>query len=278
MRLGYFSDSEYRLLFECLQQKAKGTEWVQLEHETWKNEKCRAYFLSQSASPEILASTTRLSSEVRSTGACDVLVREQETLWPHNILAEVCLELIVERAPRLDTQSFAYVTGSGPWARTMIAELIQMGFSKLCWVADNVDDIQPAVAELRDAFFGIQLYTLPSEDLTLQANNGSLLVNTISALENPDFVADLSYFNFIQKGGLVVDLQLLPEEKSLLFEASQVGILTLNGTEVAIRWWARFLTQFMDSSAGQGMQKHLPELNLDLKEFETFIKSRPSSS
>lgn len=278
MRLGYFPGSEYSLLFEFIKQKAVDVQWVLLPLDGWREEKCLAYFLSQDVSAEILGQATRLSSEVRSTGACDLLVREKETLWPHNILAEVLQELVVEKAPKLDTQAFAYVTGVGPWARTVIAELIQMGYSKLCWVADDVAVIQPAVAQMRDAFFGVQLYGLPSDDLTLQANNGSLLVNTISESENPEFVMDLAYFNFVKRGGLVVDLHLEPEEKSLLYEAGQVGIFTLNGSEVAIRWWNRFLTQFMDSAAGQGMQKHLPELNIDAKEFETFLKSRPSSS
>jgi hypothetical protein len=269
MKIGVFEGCEYQPLFELIQGKnIPQFKWCAVTPENWKKLECDVYFLSQEQSALILNEVTRRSSEVSSTGACDVMVRENGSLWPHNILGSIIQAVLIETNPHLDNQNTAYVVGDGAWARTMITNLITMGFAKINWVVSDRPRAEVAVQQICSSFFGVKIQLFESSDLTYQPNNGSVLINTLPLELYSEVSLDLSYLNFIQKSGLVVDLTLLPYEKDLLVEAKNVGIQTLHGAELALKWWDFFCNKWATQVSA----------SVDPKEFESFLKSRPQSS
>lgn len=183
-------------------------------------------------SSQFLTSSARIPTEVREGGLIDTILRENGAMWIRCYLREAIHRLILTHAPKLDTHAIAYVTGSDAQARLCMAVAIQMGFSKITVISENFEQAQEVVAQLQKLFFSLDFKILRETELTLQPNNGSLLLNTLPAESGGVVFEDLTYLNFLRKEGLVVDLPISAASNSLLEEAQHVGIRRLAGDEI----------------------------------------------
>ncbi len=178
---------------------------------------------------EIYPQVSRRILEVKKI---DCLIRDSGGIWPHCLMRESLHELIIQKANKLDTQMRAYVTGSESSMRVAISAAIQLGFAEICIVVDEVEVAQSILVDLQKTFFSVQFYILKNTDLTLQQNNGTLLVNTVRLEGKAEFIEDLTYLNFISLEGLVVDINLFPLVNPLIEESKHVGLRTLSGAEL----------------------------------------------
>ncbi len=183
-------------------------------------------------SPALLAASARIPEDVREAGLVCSLVRENGKLWMRADLQKALHELILQRASQLDTHSIVYVTGSDAQARLCIVIAVKMGFQKIVLISEHEEQSEALVESLKKLFFGLDFRLLKETELTLQPNNGSLLLNTLTSETGPIVVEDLTYLNFLRKDGLVVDLPLVCGENSLMDEAKHVGIRNLSGIEI----------------------------------------------
>ncbi len=179
-----------------------------------------------------LSGSARIPTEVREAGVVDSIIRQNGTMWIRCFLREALHQLILERTPQLDTHSIAYVTGSDSTARLCIVVAVQMGFKKIVLISENQEEAQGIVNQLQKLFFSLEFTTLHENELTLQPNNGSLLLNTLSADGGSVVFEDLTYLNFLKKEGMVVDLPMGGLTNPLLEEAEHVGIRRLAGGEI----------------------------------------------
>jgi hypothetical protein len=179
-----------------------------------------------------LSGSARIPTEVREAGVVDSIIRQNGTMWIRCFLREALHQLILERASRLDTHSIAYVTGSDSIARLCIVVAVQMGFQKIVLISESQDEAQNLVQQLQKLFFSLEFTVLHESELTLQPNNGSLLLNTLSADIGSVVFEDLTYLNFLKKEGLVVDLPMGALTNPLLDEAEHVGIRHLASGEI----------------------------------------------
>jgi shikimate 5-dehydrogenase len=184
-------------------------------------------------SEPLLGASTKIPTEVRECGLVDAVVRLQSILWIRSYLRSALHQLILSHAPKLDTHSIVYVTGSDAQARLCAVVAIRMGFQKIVLISENYEEAQKIVLELTKNFFSLDFRVLRETQLTLQPNNGSLLLNTLPADTGGIVFEDLTYLNFLRKDGLVVDLPFAPAiQNPLLEEATHVGVRRLAGTEI----------------------------------------------
>jgi hypothetical protein len=173
----------------------------------------------------------QISRRLLEVGRIDMIEKTQITS-PLCLAREALHELIVEKAPNLDTHAKAYVTGADASMRVALSVLVQLGYRHINIVHDEVEMIEGIISELKRFYFGVQLYSLKNMDLTLQPNNGSILINTVQLDNQPDLLQDLSYLNFIYGSGLIVETNTFPLGHSLIDEAKNVGLTVLSGAEV----------------------------------------------
>jgi hypothetical protein len=183
-------------------------------------------------SADLIAASSRVPTEIVESGLVDSLVFDGRNLWIRCYLRESLRRSILGRAPRLDTHSLCYVTGSQALARMGASVAIQMGFRRVAMISESSEDLEVFVERLRRVFFGIDLRILKETELTLQPNNGSLLINTIPADSGSLVFEDLTYLNFLQKQGLVVDLPFSARTNPLLEEARHTHVLELESSAV----------------------------------------------
>jgi hypothetical protein len=174
----------------------------------------------------------RSSSKVRTTGVCDFLVSERGQYWPKIYLLEAFNSTILKAAPKLDTQSYAYIIGAGALAKLAVASLINFGFAKINIVAASTEDAQSLVSFLQTKYFGVSFQVVEARTLTMQPSHASVLVNTLSPETDSAILSDLYYLNFTRKEALIVDFNILPLQSNLITEAQHVGDRTLSGYEI----------------------------------------------
>lgn len=191
-----------------------------------------AVYVSPEYSENIKNLLTSIPQEVLECNAFDVLVFDKRW-WPRITLREAIRELIVARAPKLDTQSVAYVAGLGGSLRASVATVVQMGFKKVKLISDAEDESEQIAQLLSRKFFGTEISVLSNEQIIRQPNHASVLINNLK-FDHP-LQKDLSFLNFLKPGGLVIDLNLVPRsESTILKEADQSGFSTVDGLELSL--------------------------------------------
>jgi hypothetical protein len=199
-------------------------EWTNLAHGIFVGEDFNALLL------KVLPSVPKKIVDIQKV---DVLARdERRKWWPECRLRDSLHELVIGRTPHLDCSQMAYVTGLGLEMRVAMAVVAQLGFPTINLVVMDLVEGEKALAELQRKYFSVKINLLENADLTMQKNNGSLLINTARDEQTSDLIRDLSYLNFVLADGLVVDMNVLPLKNQMIEEARNVGLPVLLGWEI----------------------------------------------
>lgn len=198
----------------------------------------------------------KLPAEVVESGFADAALCERNQWWFRSFMREALKQAIIDTAPQLDTHSLAYVTGSGPEARLCAGVAAQLGFKKITFIARDQDEAQNLVDRLQRMFFDLDVKILKDTELTLQPNNGSLLLNCIAADSGESMLDDLPYLNFLKKDGLVVDLPYPQGLQQLIDEAKHVGVRNVDGFDLCIRKDFQFLSSLIGKQFALTAEEH----------------------
>jgi shikimate dehydrogenase len=110
--------------------------------------------------------------------------------------------------------------------------MASMGFSRISIVDEDEVKLKREAAHLKRYLLGIHIETVAAGALTVQTNAGSLMLNTLVMPDDSPVLKDLSYFNFMTQGGVVVDISECCHENMLLEEAQRADLKILTGLEV----------------------------------------------
>jgi hypothetical protein len=166
-------------------------------------------------------------------GMADAIIKNTVGDWvPYCFIREALFKSISRIAPQLDTNGTACITGSGEAMHSSFSVLNQMGFSKFIIINDKELDSDALLKNLQKHFFNIDVKFMKSRDLALEENSGIVLINTVSGEQYSELLESLSYLNFINKGGLVIDFDYQSINTHLTIESQRVGLHTLRGSEL----------------------------------------------
>lgn len=181
------------------------------------------------SSSEYLKSSGRMSRENLLVRFIDHLVLEKGKYWPGSTGLTTYRKLLVEKAGALDISAWAYVTGHSPWARLAVYSAFDIGYRQIRIITENKEEADKFVQDFSHFCFGLQLQVENRSHLTLQANNGSLLINTEKLSEDQELLETLMYLNFIRRGGLISDFEFGQDEGALCKEGVASGFDVVPG-------------------------------------------------
>jgi shikimate 5-dehydrogenase len=177
----------------------------------------------------------RLPSALVSLKACDSLVCENGDWWPRFFLVEGLNQTMATDAAALDLAGSVLILGATSEAKASVAALSRIGFSKMI-ITDPHEELGLAfVEELRRSYFGIKFQMVARNAVTQLPGVCSIAVNTLTASEDANSMAELAYFNFLKPGGFWLDLSIFPLNTALQSEASSVGASIISGARVLAR-------------------------------------------
>ena len=183
----------------------------------------------------VLGHFPQLPTAVRWLETADSLVLENGQWWPRLYAYDVLRSLIISRFRDLDISLDSYVIGANHMGRVAVAVMARLGYSRVSLVDEDADKLAREVEFLRRYLFGVQIEAVPAHTLTVQDRPGSLMLNTVAMQDDSAVLGDLSYFNFMKTGGVVVDFSECASYNRLLEEAERADLKTLSGLEVQAR-------------------------------------------
>lgn len=161
----------------------------------------------------------------------DTLVRQGSYLIPRLLFFEALNATIIQRAHDLDIRKVAYVVASDYRGLVCAAVCAQLGFQKIVLVDDDLQRSSQVIKILTRAFFGLSLKTIQTDAVTTQREPGSLMINSVDLNQNSLLLSDLSYFNFVAQGGVVVDISSEVETSPLLKDVEEAHLRSIHSLQ-----------------------------------------------
>lgn len=183
----------------------------------------------------VLEHFPQLPTHVKWLQTADSLVFENKEWWPRLYLYDTLRSLIVGQFRDLDISLDSYVIGANHMGRAAVAAMVGLGFSHVSLVDEDDEKLEKEVTLLRRYLFGVNIEAVPAHTLTVREKPGSLMLNTVSMRDNSDVLGDLSYFNFMKTGGVVIDISECSSHNHLLEEAQRADLKIMSGLEVQTR-------------------------------------------
>lgn len=184
------------------------------------------------SSADIVRHFPRLPTDVRWLEASDTLLFQDGEWWPRLFLLETLRKIIIHRFRGLNVGLHGYVIGGTRAGRVAAAALAGLGFTHIHIVDEDAQLLTREVAFLKRYLLGISIEGVHASALTVQTQAGSLMLNTVQMAEQSSMLNDLSYFNFMSKGGVVVDISGCSRQTLFLQEAERADLNIISGLEV----------------------------------------------
>jgi len=180
----------------------------------------------------VLGHFPHLPTPVKWLEVADSLELENGEWWPRLHLYDTLRTMIVRHFQDLDIGRDSYVIGATPLGRAAAAATAALGFSHISLVDEDEMKLEREARLLRRYLFGVTIETVPARTLTVREKPGSLMLNTVPMQDNSTVLGDLSYFNFMQARGVVIDISECSAHNQLLEEAQRADLKTLSGLVV----------------------------------------------
>lgn len=221
-------------------------------------------------SENILEGLSTLPAMVRDLQCFDCLIPQDGGWYPRVLWFESLRELIVETARNLDNRSCGFVIGANECTRIAAAVMVHLGFPEVYLISETDVLPQRVLDDLRTKFIGVKFHGLAAGAMTLQSVQGSLLINCVDLETNKDLEEDLSYFNFMKRDGLVLDLHLSGQISVLLEESRRALLRTVAPGDFFLKRNLAFL-----DTIGLGGEFQREDF---AQSWSEFLKSDPLSS
>lgn len=148
---------------------------------------------------------------------------EKKGYWPEILFRDSIFEFLTHNVKNLDVMQKAFVVGSCGLARGCISALVKLGYSKINITSINDIEANALINDFKEIFFNVNFEFTKRSDVTILAGTHGLVANTYSLLDTEEFPAEIYYFNFLQKGGLVIDFVDIPTATPVLKIAEDIG-------------------------------------------------------
>lgn len=223
---------------------------------------------------------TTFPADVSQVKGFDHWIYQGHQFWPRLLLASALRELIVLRAGSLDLRQACFISSEGISARVAAWVAAGLGFSKLVFVGDNNADLQVHMDQISKTIVGVKSILISESELTLQNHGCSLLINTLDLEPESPLLGNLSYFNFMREGGVIVDTSSQSMEQPLIVEARGAELLGISHWEIQAGLDYRFLQEIyqLNQKDPHQAERYRRFLSFDLNQFIELFQSENLTS
>lgn len=205
-------------------------------------------------------SVSKAFRELIRIGSVDSITLSRGQFWPDNFFREAVVQALTIKVKNIDVSQMGLIIGTNGVVRSLAAALVRLGFSKINIIDPEDQDAQEIIRDLSDIFFNTQFKNIPKDDLTLLPGVHGIVANTLLFDTHESFLNDLYYFNFLKKGGVVLDISDVPVEPPFIHIGKDIGATAVLGFEV-------------NSYFDKLWVKKVFDYDLDLKDYEASLKT-----
>ena len=202
----------------------------------------------------LLSDLRSVSEEILLLNCFDFLYFESNLLWPQCLFQNVLAKTMRQFKPEHDISKRAYVSGLHPYAAVAVHTFLKIGHPEVVWVSNNPEALTTIISQFKKKHFTGKIIPIKDSELTVQLENGTVLLNTVNENEMKETVEDLAYLNFVRHPGLIIDLGHHGKESILTSEARISNYLILEFDDLMAEFEFYLLTQI----------KALPNIKIEL--------------
>lgn len=207
--------------------------------------------------------------ELETLKAVDSLMFDaKKGYWPEILFRDSLFEYLTHNVKSLDVMQKALVVGTCGLARACIATLVKLGFSKINITSKDDQAAADLIKDFKEIFFNVEFEYTKRSDVTILPGTHGLVINTFSLLDTDDFPNEIYYFNFLKKGGLVIDLVDIPTETPFLKIALDIEARVIAGYEAMSFYDLKWVEKATGQKAELQPYSQLLKTNLDQVEYD----------
>ncbi len=182
------------------------------------------------------------SREVLKLMAADAFLSLRDHLWPHIFLVSAITKKISQEVKNLDLSGAALIIGKGSIVRACLEAAVKMGFRKINWVSEsNEAEVKKWLKTFNNYYFGIEFNHLEPQQLTMLPGNSSVVIMHLDLNSKTQLINDLSYFNFVKKEAVIINLYASEEKGPAMKEAKEIGLRVIEADLIYALsnklWW-----------------------------------------
>ena len=164
-------------------------------------------------------------------GVADCLIKINADFRPAHLISESVYKAILQKVPDLKNSESAVIIGDYDFVLAMAYKLAQAGFFNLIIATDRIAESQKIKKLVKMHAFGIEIQTVPLNELTQLESGSVLLVSNLNRKSNIEAYESLTYFNFLSRGAAFVDLN-SRNEAILAEEARRAEIIMIEEIDI----------------------------------------------
>ena len=152
-----------------------------------------------------LGSKGRVATEVAILGFADaVLIEPGQPARAIVVLPQAFVSAIASQKPSYDLSGAAFIIGANEETKVIAASLSRLGFKRLMIVDTDDRKTEQVCQYLRRRLFGIEIDAILRRTLTEVPNEAAIAISLVDT-NDTGMLEDISYLNFLRKGGVWID-------------------------------------------------------------------------
>lgn len=166
----------------------------------------------------------------------DMIYKKNGTFWPHLSFKDGIHSAILSTQPYLNTKGAGLIVGSSVEAIQTAYVLVELGLKQITFVVEN-DNINVNFLEsMRRSLFQIKFEAITKEKIILLPGAYSAMICCEDLRARPELLTAILYFNYLERGGLILNavfpLDQVPlQEEALAIGAKYIGLSDLQRHE-----------------------------------------------
>ncbi len=182
-----------------------------------------------------LGSKGRVATEVAILGHADaILIEPGQPARAFGVLPQAFVSAIAGRKLSYDLSGAAFILGAVEETKVIAASLSRLGFKRLMIVDTEDRKTEQLCQYLRRRLFGIEIEAVARRTLTQVPSEAAIAISLVDT-NDTGMLEDISYLNFLRKGGVWIDWIGSTVELSMTQEIKDAGAFIFDPS--GIRAW-----------------------------------------
>lgn len=153
----------------------------------------------------------------------DLFYKKRGILWPHLNFKEAVHSTILQSHPYLNTKGSGLIIGDSVEAIQAAYVLVELGLKHITFVVESDEIGSPFLELMKNSLFQIHFEVITKEKIILLPGIYSVMVCCKDLRDNANLLTAILYFNYLERGGLILNCVYPLDGVPLTEEALAIG-------------------------------------------------------
>jgi len=153
----------------------------------------------------------------------DLIYKKKGSFWPQLNFKDGVHSAILQNKPYLNTNGAGLIVGSSTDAIQVAYVLAELGIKQITFVVESDNIRSPLLELMKNSLFQINFEVITKEKIILLPGIYSVMICCEDLKHNSDLLTALLYFNYLERGGLILNPVYTLDKVPLMEEALAIG-------------------------------------------------------